>query len=111
MSKKRLALSSNKIMDLTESMNLRNTDGLMKQDQKSNSCSPQKSASPVLDEVEINQEIGESSSPPVHTSNQFQLINMKNRIDAMREPRTEERRTVFKMDERLLEEDSQFSLR
>jgi hypothetical protein len=66
----------------------------------------------VLDEVEINQEIGDSSSPQVHASNQFQLINMKNRIDAaMREPRTEERRTVFKMDEQFLEDDSQFSLR
>jgi hypothetical protein len=34
MSKKRFALSSNKIMDLTESMNLRNNNsGLMQRDQ------------------------------------------------------------------------------
>jgi len=54
MSKNRLALSSCKIMDLTESMYLRKEGHLQKQEQKSNSCSPQKSASPVLDEVEIN---------------------------------------------------------
>ena len=71
MSRRRLALSSNKIMDLTESMNLRKDGRLEKQDQNSNSCSPQKSASPVLDEVEINQELAEGGSPPVHTSNRF----------------------------------------
>ena len=43
---------------------------------------------------------------------QYALDNSQPLIDAaMREPRTEERRTVFKMDEHFLEDDSQFSLR
>ena len=60
MSKKRQTLSSNKIMDLTDNLlfnNVKSPAFQQDKDSKSNG-SPQKSASPVLDEVEINQNIG-----------------------------------------------------
>lgn len=60
MSKKRQALSSNKIMDLTDRLlfnNAKSPPGKEEKGSKSND-SPHKSASPVLDEVEVNQNIG-----------------------------------------------------
>lgn len=43
----------------------------------------------------------------MHDSTLFQLINMKDSLDGPRQPRTEDRRTVFKMKEHFQPDDDQ----
>ena len=100
MSKQRQALSSNKIMDLTDNLLFGTAKSpTFREDKDARSdASLRRSASPVLDEVDINN-ISENDDAPLRTSDLFQLLNVKDNPDGPRQHRTEDRRTVFKMKE------------
>lgn len=112
MSKQRQALSSKKIMDLTNnSLFGRTKSPTFREDKDARSdASPQRSASPVLDEVDINN-IGQRDDIPLRTSDLFSLLNVKDNPDGPRQLRTEDRRTVFKMKDQFQLEENQNNMK